>query len=93
MQPSIHTVSAKSVARVKERRGRVEVHSKNLSFHTHTHTHTRFLIAVDIRRTNTQALTHTVDSCVVQVVPKGALAAEGAISINAGPVDADTQVL
>lgn len=36
---------------------------------------------------------HTVDSCVVQVVPKGALAAEGAISINAGPVDADTQVL
>lgn len=92
MQPSIHTVSAKSVARVKERRGRVEVHSKTF-LSTHTHTHTRFLIAVDIRRTNTQALTHTVDSCVVQVVPKGALAAEGAISINAGPVDADTQVL
>lgn len=92
MQPSIHTVSAKSVARVKERRGRVEVHSKTF-LSTHTHTHTRFLIAVDIRRTNTQALTHTVDSCVVQVVPKGALTAEGAISINAGPVDADTQVL
>lgn len=46
-----------------------------------------------MRKTNTQALTHTVDSCVVEVVPKGALAAEGAISINAGPVDADTQVL
>lgn len=90
MQPSIHTGSAKPVARVKKERGRVEVHSKVL---LSTHTLTCLLIAADMRKTNTQALTHTVDSCVVEVVPKGALAAEGAISINAGPVDADTQVL
>lgn len=36
---------------------------------------------------------YTIDSCVIQVVPKGALAAEGAVSVNAGPVYADTQVL
>lgn len=41
----------------------------------------------------TQTLTYTIDSCVIQVVPKGALTAEGAISVNAGPVYADTQVL
>lgn len=40
-----------------------------------------------------QPLTHTVDSCVVQVVPKGTLAAEGPVSVNAGSVYADTQVL
>lgn len=40
-----------------------------------------------------QTLTHTVDSRVVQVVPEGALAAEGPVGVNAGPVYADTQVL
>lgn len=40
-----------------------------------------------------QTLTHAVDSRVVEVVPEGALAAEGSISVNAGPIYADTQVL
>lgn len=40
-----------------------------------------------------QTPTHAVDSCVVQVVPEGALAAEGPIGVNAGSIYADTQVL
>lgn len=40
-----------------------------------------------------QSLTHAVDPGVVQVVAEGALAAEGAVGVDAGPVDAHAQVL
>lgn len=39
------------------------------------------------------SLTHAVDPGVVQVVAEGALAAEGAVGVDAGAVDAHAQVL
>ena len=68
------------------------------SLHTHMHAHGYSLQHKEDKSKREQVLpvktlTHTIDSRVVQVVPEGALAAEGPISINAGPIYADTQVL